>query len=525
MEGCLCQVREECRGRACGFATFYSRHSNADDALKVLNDNPNDLRVQRQRIEVYLSTNRLAEAKAAIAAAFASNPSDPMALYYRGIIELQSGDTSAAANDFTASRDKDPDNVMTRIWLARALLAGNYRDDAVVQLEYVLQRSPLRDDARQLLLEANLIDPPRWVDFDRVALDAEQNPTLNINPQWYQMYSRGLARRGQFDAAKQQILAAQKLAPTAVALQDEYVNVLIQAKDWKNVLAETDKQLAAGRKEGVIHGRHGLAKAGLGDKQGALKDFDTAITAYQAAKDPTGIADVLDTLDHVIGPDEALIRLNLLPDSEGKDKLTASIYGDKGDYVHQAQIAENMLTKYPSLTDQQKADIYDTAAGAYLALSQWDKAHGAYDNLLKYRPNNLIVLNNVAYLLADKLKAPLDAKSYSKRAYDYVVTHGKAPLIIDTHGWILTLCGGSDAREGLQILQNLVDSNPTLTKSRYHLASALMRAGRPAEAAGQLKIVQAQIDDLQKNKQPVDSELLDGVPKRTDQVRQKAGSP
>ena len=508
-------------------AQFYARHGKADDALKVLQANSTDQRIQRQRIEQLLAMghDHLPEAKTALAAAFGNSPTDPAALYYRGIIELGSGDTTAGINDLTSSRDKDPDSVMTRIWLARGLLANHKRDDAVVQLEYALQRAPLRDEVRVLLLQAYQQNPPRWADFDRVVLEAEQSPALNINPEWYQLASRGLSARGQFEQAKQQILAAQKLAPNSPALDDDYANVLVQAKDWQGVLAQTDRQIAAGRKDAVIFQKHAIARAGLGDKPGSLHDFDTAIATYQAAQNFNGVADVIATMNQSVGPDEALLRVSLLPDTAARDMLTAGFYGDKGDFARQVQIAEGILAKRPDLSKEMKGDVYNTIATAYLATAQWEKAHQAFDNLLLYRPDDLIVLNNAAYLLADKLNSPLDAKSYSKRAYDLAMAHGGAPGIIDTHGWILTLCGNRDAREGLAILQKLVDSNETLTKPRYHLAMALLKANRAPEAADQLKIVQAQMAEDQKNHRPIDSELLDGVPKALQQVQQKSGQP
>jgi hypothetical protein len=55
-------------------------------------------------------------------------------------------------------------------------------------------------------------------------------------------------------------------------------------------------------------------------------------------------------------------------------------------------------------------------------------------------------------------------------------TSDPSPLIIDTHGWVLVLCGGEHLSRGVQILKNLVERNPLFIEGRYHYGEGLLRS-------------------------------------------------
>jgi tetratricopeptide (TPR) repeat protein len=157
-------------------------------------------------------------------------------------------------------------------------------------------------------------------------------------------------------------------------------------------------------------------------------------------------------------------------------------------------------------------------------LSQPEKAKEAYAGALQIDPNDYQTLNNMAYLLAEKLNDPKSAKQYSEKAYQLVQRFG-GPLatIQDTHGWVLTLCGGADAKQGLSLLQRLVSDNNDFLEGRYHYAKALLKAGKPAEAADQLQQLTDQIADRDRDKRRVSDEMKANVKKALDEAHQNQG--
>ncbi|HXE53381.1 MAG TPA: tetratricopeptide repeat protein, partial [Tepidisphaeraceae bacterium] len=502
-------------------AMFLIRQHRVDDALATLQANATDPRVINQRIETLISAGRIDEARQIVDQALAANGSDPAAMYYRGVLELAKGDVRAAVDDLTALRNKNPQNNQVRLWLARALLRFGRTGDAIVELQTALQRAPLNEAIRTELIGAYSA-ANRWADFDRVVKEAEDTPALAVDPKWRQLSAQGLARRGQFKDAIAEINAARKLAPNSLAIWQEQASILTQAGQWQDVLNETDQQLAAGIKTGVLYGQRGAARAGLNDKAGALREFDAGIALEEAAGHPSGVTGLLKMIGQLIGPDDALARLEKFPAGPGRDLIAMDLYGLKHDYAAQAKAAESALSQGDKLSTNQKIVAIRTDAEAYIALSQWDKARNAYDQLIKLQPDDVLILNNVAYLTASLLHDPQAAKQYSSKAYELAMRSGGVPEISDTHGWVLTLCGGSDASTGLGILRNLVNTDKNFTKARYHLAVAYLKSGNVQAASNQLAVVQAQIKELEQNHQPVDGELKTGVPKALEQLQQKS---
>ena len=107
----------------------------------------------------------------------------------------------------------------------------------------------------------------------------------------------------------------------------------------------------------------------------------------------------------------------------------------------------------------------------------------------------------------------MKAKLYSTRAYD-LDRFKPAPnyLILDTQGWVLTLCGGDDAVEGLNILRQMIvdrDDTRTFIEGRYHLGEAYLRMPVPSVASARKWLMEAMglIVGDEKAGRPVDPDL------------------
>jgi tetratricopeptide (TPR) repeat protein len=113
-------------------------------------------------------------------------------------------------------------------------------------------------------------------------------------------------------------------------------------------------------------------------------------------------------------------------------------------------------------------------------------ARSLYEEILKRTPDEPDVLNNLAnILLAQGNPAALD---YAERA------HRLAPndaSVQDTLGWTLVQQGQVDA--GLRHLRDARLRAPHNAEIRYHLAAALVRAGRAEEARKELQPVLASL--------------------------------
>ncbi|MDP3289045.1 MAG: tetratricopeptide repeat protein, partial [Methyloversatilis sp.] len=148
----------------------------------------------------------------------------------------------------------------------------------------------------------------------------------------------------------------------------------------------------------------------------------------------------------------------------------------------------------------------DNAVPAYLAeyaLSQkrYDEASQRYEALLKRVPNDPIVLNNLAWLAAQRNDSK--AMDYAERAY---ATSPDNPAVLDTYGTILFDNG--EIERGLTMLKQAVAAAPAAHDLRLNLAQRLVKAGRKSEARKELEPLvalggkfarSAEVSELMKN--------------------------
>ncbi len=127
----------------------------------------------------------------------------------------------------------------------------------------------------------------------------------------------------------------------------------------------------------------------------------------------------------------------------------------------------------------------DTKSLQYLGSSYQDqgknnKATQIYEKLLNLEPDNIVALNNQAwlYLLANNPKAlPLAEQAYQ--------LNPENAGIQDTFGWILIQQG--DNEKGLKLLKQAMKQLSAVKEVQYHYAVALLKAGHVKDGTTRLK--------------------------------------
>lgn len=210
-----------------------------------------------------------------------------------------------------------------------------------------------------------------------------------------------------------------------------------------------DQALAQARLIQRQHPALALGHALEGDIESARRNYDAALAAYTRAgeREPSGT--------------QVLRQFRVLVDGgrreAGEQRLTAWLNRHPDEFALRAVLAESLLTRKQ----------YAAAVAHYLPLSE-------------RRPDDLVVLNNLAWAMLE-LGDPR-ALSYAERALRLRPTD---PRILDTHGWILVAQG--QAAQGLSSLREALSRAPADPEIQYHLAVALYRAGEPARARGELE--------------------------------------
>ncbi len=131
-------------------------------------------------------------------------------------------------------------------------------------------------------------------------------------------------------------------------------------------------------------------------------------------------------------------------------------------------------------THPDDAAVRQVLGQAYLEAAQTERAIEQYRAVVSAQPNNVLALNNLAWLLHQRNDPT--AVEYAQQAYDLAP---ERPEIADTLGWLLL--AEDDAGRGLKLLQEAATKAPQLPSIRYHLAVALAANDRQDEARKELE--------------------------------------
>jgi tetratricopeptide (TPR) repeat protein len=316
--------------------------------------------------------------------------------------------------------------------------------------------------------------------------------------------------RKDYPKAIERLKLALAASPNNPQLVNDQVNILLEAKDFKSVVAVTDQLLAADKNLVWALQARAIAKRNLNDKDGAIADFEAALAAANAQRSDESATNVVRTMASEIGVDEALKRVTERAKTENRWRLVAAhLYQTKGDAPAAAEMIERTLAEYDKLTPGEKEAALRFAGTLYLSMQpqRVEKAHDAYVKLLQLQPNDLSSLNNMACLLAESMTPPRpqEAIQYSTRAYDLMMNSGvREPLIMDTQGWVLTLNGQVD--KGIDVLRQAVATR-SFPDAHYHLAEAYLKKSYPEEAQKQLDMAAQHVNQAKEKKQQFDPTL------------------
>lgn len=119
-----------------------------------------------------------------------------------------------------------------------------------------------------------------------------------------------------------------------------------------------------------------------------------------------------------------------------------------------------------------------------LARKDLDDARVRYDAALARVPNNVVALNNLAWISAQQ--KDVRARTYAEKAFALAPRN---PAVLDTYGGILAAAG--ETERGLQMMRQAVDLAPTTYELRFNLVRGLAAAGMRSEARKALEPLEA----------------------------------
>jgi tetratricopeptide (TPR) repeat protein len=150
---------------------------------------------------------------------------------------------------------------------------------------------------------------------------------------------------------------------------------------------------------------------------------------------------------------------------------------ENGEY----QLALDELKKAEILAGDTKDQLLQIAtmrADIYYRMKDYTKAFGYFDEALKADKNDLTVLNNYAYFLAEQNLRLKDAEEMAKKVID---TESNNTTFLDTYAWVLYKRGKT--REAAKIMESIIGSGGKPDSEWYEHYGYILKKQRKCDKA------------------------------------------
>jgi cellulose synthase operon protein C len=478
-------------------------------AHELAKDDPENNIYALVSAELSEKAGRPQDAVALLETAVAARPSDDGPTIALSRLYTGTGDLTKAAAVLTRRLATDPKNLTVRAALARLYLTTGRTDDAKKSYDELLSQTPT-DVATLLGLAEIAVAQKKWPEATdyitraRAAAPNDPAPGLllvnmyGVQQDWKEATSAAVELVSRF--------------PANVDVLDAEGRVQIAAGDRDGALSTYKRAHELAANSGPILSRY------LGLLQ-AAKNFPEERTVLQAAfdRDPQNASlkgDLIRVEAEIGGLEAGLAKARRFanddPGNSLYDVVSAELYENAGRTSEAIALADQVAATQPSddnltlalfrlytragdpakaegvLNTRLKADAKDFAirsilAGFYLEQKKYDPAIAEYTRLVAEHPTDPAALNNLAWLYQRQGDLP-KARELAERAF---AAAPAAAQIGDTLGWILLAQG--DADKAMTYLTGANSAAPRNPDIQYHLAVALRRVGRPADAQAMLE--------------------------------------
>jgi putative PEP-CTERM system TPR-repeat lipoprotein len=431
----------------------------------------------------------------------ADYPDKPRVLIAVAIHYQHKGDNRRAHELFERAAELDTDDATARLFVAASLLQEGRQDEAESLLRQTILRHP--DNAQAIAGLAQLLAGRGEFDEAAALFGRAAELTTSVIPRLALV--KMLLRQGNVDKAKQQLDKAVVAAPD---------NPEVIALRGIVALAEGQTDIAVGllqRAEELLPDRLGvslaLARARLANGQTEAAR-DTLLRVLEVAPQSFPIRLALGDAELQSGNANAALSVATdlkveFPSQAGGYILEGKALMAARQYVAASKSLTTAFERQPTWAvlalkiqalrlagrsaeaqDANEAWVADNPghvpAGLMRAVllqaeGRDQAALAAYNAVLSIAPENLVALNNAAWI-SHELGEP-GALSFAERAYD---VGPQNPAVLDTLGWIQLALGQDEL--AIEKLSRAVQLAPQAQEFRYHLSEALVAGGQSARA-------------------------------------------
>jgi len=453
----------------------HAKAKRYDEALKVISElerrHPRLPLAENLRGTIYLLSQDLVRARQHFTKALAIDPGYLPAANNLARLDLQNKDVKSARARFQKVLQQDAKNARAMIALAQLAALEKDEPEFLSMLEQAKKADPTNAAARQMLIRYWLgkRDAGKALVEARSALDATGKPEF--------LDAIGAAQLLQKDTVNA-LATYQKWANTNPNNPFAYYRLaLVQnlAKDHVNALKSLDKALAlrpdyadASLQKALLLGQEGKPEEGIKIARALQARAPKSAAGYMVE------AEILFAAKKYLDSGKLFAKAAQIA-GRGQPLLRAQqAYAAAGQAAEGEKLLEQWLKVHP---DDQA--LRHALAQAQLNGKRLKEAAANYRILTRANPRDLVAYNNLAWILGE-FKDP-EALAISEQAFKLAPRNA---AVLDTYAWQLTQAGR--AKQGVPHFREalkLVPSNPEI---RWHLATALDKAGDKQEAMAEL---------------------------------------
>ena len=414
------------------------RNEAAEINSQILKDNPNDNDARGLSASFLLDKGDIAKALAELQAVVTRAPQNPVAHFNLGRAHYKRGEVEQARQQFLKAIELKPDYILPRVELAKLQVARQEFDAALKTAEQILTID--KGSGTAMLIQSAALLGMKKFGESRALLDG----MLKSNPGSPDvMYQLGIVNleEHKYSAAEDSFRRTYQLNPA----------------NLRGLLGLVATNLAQGKSEEALR-----ILQTESDKAPNRPDLLLALgnTAVSAGKYDQGVQIFTRMLDMVakgVPQGDAYLRLG-------------ETYRRKGDLnmaVQSMQKARAILPDDPVVLSE-LALMLDAA-------QRKPEAKQIYEATLKLDPNSAVVLNNLAFLLAETGGNLDDALTQAQRAKQL------RPDLLE-----ISLKKGLPDN-AIEVFRDLVSKESSISTYHFHLAMAYKQKGDKTKALDQLR--------------------------------------
>jgi tetratricopeptide (TPR) repeat protein len=450
---------------------YHQRNINEDYALLA-------------RAELFASVGRDDDALKVFETFIQKNPNDPIGYYRRALVHFRRGNYDAAIADLNQVKRISPSfgNYEPRLTLAQAYELSGQPGKAVDEYRVMVDAGVGGFDVIRRLYDSYLRQGRLDAAANMIRPMAERQPG---NPSWSLLLAEIADRRGHIDEAIALGKEAAEKSGYASNMLSFVFNQMLSAERYDDLVNYINNNISEDAwGQGVLM-TLAAAYAGQGDLEKAL---DTARQAYVQAE---GRLDIFMqfylrniNMPDLMAPEKVQSTLQARVEDGSADRadrlMLAGVLNAHGEQDRAVELIEGLIE---SLSGQERRDVLEKfflvrqLGKLKYEVGDYQQSRKYYEQALEIEEDDAGTMNNLAYLLMDKLNDPKAALPYAKKAARLM---GQNPSVLDTLGWNYVLLGQYD--EGIGWLHKSVELNPDNASIYYHLAEALQRRSESSQA-------------------------------------------